>query len=88
MSLSSALLNQILAGAADIEDGETGADRCIEIYCEQHGFSKETAEKAQQEAFKIGALEAGIPLSVIEGKTKLSDHFSQDYINAKARGEL
>jgi hypothetical protein len=27
------------------------------------------------------ALEAGIPLSVVEGKTKLSDHFSERYIN-------
>lgn len=32
---------------------------------------------------KQSALDAGIPLSVIEGKTKLSDHFSQDYINSK-----
>lgn len=30
---------------------------------------------------KQGALDAGIPLSVIEGKTKLSDHFSESYIN-------
>ena len=28
-----------------------------------------------------GALNAGIPLTVIEGKTKLLDHFSQEYIN-------
>lgn len=27
------------------------------------------------------ALKAGIPRSVIEGKTKLTDHFSQDYID-------
>jgi len=32
---------------------------------------------------KQAALQAGIPLSVIEGKTKLSDHFSEDYINWK-----
>jgi hypothetical protein len=32
---------------------------------------------------KQSALDAGIPLSVIEGKTKLSDHFSEDYINAQ-----
>lgn len=30
-----------------------------------------------------GALDAGIPLSVIEGKTKLNDHFSENYINYK-----
>lgn len=33
--------------------------------------------------FKQGALDAGIPLSVIEGKTKLSNHFSKDYIDWK-----
>lgn len=32
---------------------------------------------------KQSALEAGIPLSVIEGRTKLGDHFSEGYINFK-----
>lgn len=27
------------------------------------------------------ALAAGIPLSVIDGKTRLSDHFSKEYID-------
>jgi hypothetical protein len=31
----------------------------------------------------IGALDAGIPRSVIAGKTKLSDHFSEGYIDHK-----
>lgn len=30
-----------------------------------------------------GALDAGIPMSVIMGRTKLSDHFSERYINAQ-----
>ena len=38
-----------------------------------------------------GALAAGIPRSVIEGKTKLRDHFSKEYIdykcNKKAKGD-
>lgn len=29
------------------------------------------------------AIDAGIPLSVIEGKTNLTDHFSQAYIDFK-----
>ena len=33
-----------------------------------------------KESMKQSALDAGIPLSVIEGKTKLTDHFSQEYI--------
>lgn len=33
-----------------------------------------------------GALDAGIPLFVIEVKTKLSDHFSEEYINRYKHG--
>lgn len=32
---------------------------------------------------KRGALDAGIPVSVIEGRTKLTDHFSESYINSQ-----
>lgn len=31
------------------------------------------------------ALDAGIPLSVIEGRTKLRDHFSQEYIDSQTK---
>lgn len=47
-------------------------------------------ESCYNKAFIESALNAGIPLSVIEGKTKLSDHFPREYIEeqiAKARGE-
>lgn len=40
-----------------------------------------------EEEFKQAALKAGIPLSVIEGKTKLSDHFSKEYIDFKRNKE-
>lgn len=36
-----------------------------------------------QEWFVQSALQAGIPHSVIEGKTKLTDHFSPEYIRAQ-----
>lgn len=39
------------------------------------------------EWFKQEALSHGIPLSVIEGRTKLSDHFSPEYINWKSGRE-
>jgi hypothetical protein len=32
------------------------------------------------------ALDAGIPLSVIQGKTKLTDHFSREYIDMQIKG--
>ena len=47
--------------------------------CEHEEYDHECNECIEE--FKSRAIEAGIPLSVIEGKTKLSDHFSQDYIN-------
>lgn len=46
-----------------------------------HDESGSYCEPCYEAAFKQGALDAGIPLSVIEGKTKLTDHFSQDYID-------
>jgi len=35
------------------------------------------------EYHKESAIAAGIPRSVVEGKTKLSDHFSEDYIRSQ-----
>lgn len=37
--------------------------------------------------FIAGALEAGIPRQVIFGQTKLSDHFSEEYIKAQCPRE-
>lgn len=45
--------------------------------------SGQYCEPCYLEWAKQGALAAGIPLSVIEGKTKLTDHFSQEYIDAQ-----
>lgn len=74
-------IQQIIKYSIAYEDGETGTNACIDQFCQAHGLNAETAELAKKEAFKQGALEAGIPISVIEGKTKLSDHFSETYIN-------
>jgi hypothetical protein len=56
-------------------DGETSFDDILRLQCE------DLIEIIVKEDEKKGALAAGIPLSVIEGKTKLSDHFSENYIN-------
>lgn len=52
-------------------------DNCSECddgyVCEAHCL-----EWMQREAQK-----AGIPISVIEGKTRLRDHFSQEYIDSQ-----
>ena len=45
------------------------------------GLPEEVAEWAERVSMQTSALEAGIPLSVVLGKTKLRDHFSQDYID-------
>jgi len=80
-------LNYIINKAAEYEDGETGLDLCIKMYCEDEGINEEVCEAAQRLAHRQGALEAGIPLSVINGNKKLTDLFSKDYINFKIKGE-
>lgn len=52
----------------EIDDGHVGDDG---FYC----YSCWTEYEKQS------ALDAGIPLSVIEGKTKLSDHYSKEYLD-------
>jgi hypothetical protein len=82
------LFDRIMELAADYEDGETGTTACIKMACGSLGLlDNDVAEWASRQAFIQGASEAGIPMSVIEGKTKLSDHFSQEYID-KQRNKL
>jgi len=49
----------------------------------EHDFHAQCWENEQIQ----GALLAGIPMSVIQGKTKLTDHFSENYINYKCNRE-
>lgn len=50
----------------------------------RHDESGSYCEACYRKAFVQGAIDAGIPMSVIEGKTKLSDHFSNEYIEFKS----
>lgn len=67
-------------------EGDICAD-CGETFPEEEmrcdGENDPICEACYQKWFVRSALEAGIPLSVIEGKTKLSDHWSQAYIDYK-----
>jgi len=55
---------------------------CVYYYGKKADLEKRKKElDDDNESFKQAALAAGIPLSVIEGKTKLRDHFSQEYID-------
>lgn len=75
------LLRQIIDGASDYADVDMPMHKCIEKYCLDNGIPEEVGDEAYDLASRDNALEAGIPLSVIEGKTKLTDHFSQEYID-------
>lgn len=75
------LFNKVMQWVADNSDGETSTDSLIETYGKDNNISDEIIEGIQKRAFTEAALDAGIPLSVIEGKTKLSDHFSKEYID-------
>jgi len=50
--LNTKLLRDIIAGAADLEDGETGTSKCISIYCKENGISEEIADAACNLSFK------------------------------------
>lgn len=49
-----------------------------------HDREGEVCNSCVEADWKEGALSAGIPLDVIEGRSKLSDHFSPDYIAFKS----
>jgi len=74
------LLKKVDEYVVENSDGETDTFTLVEQYCERFGIPDDLYEKICQEIWKQEALDAGIPLSVIEGKTKLSDHFSPEYI--------
>jgi hypothetical protein len=40
-----------------------------------------------QTSLRQSALDAGIPASVVEGKTKLTDHFSPEYIKSQTNSK-
>lgn len=77
-------LQEIIDGSIEFADIDVGQDECIDLYCEEYGISECIAEQAKALAFKQGALEAGIPLAVIEGRASINDYFSDDYIRWKA----
>lgn len=54
----------------------------VELDCD-HEILESGCPRCEREMLE-SALAAGIPLSVIEGKTKLTDHFSPEYIATMA----
>jgi hypothetical protein len=77
------LYNEIINGAIEFEDGETGMLQCIELYCEENGISPDTAEMVQDLWFETEAVNNGIPRDVARCKAKLTDFFSREYIDFK-----
>lgn len=67
----------------ELEDAIDSLEAKIMPNCECACESQAEHEQAGIQS----ALDAGIPLSVIEGRTKLSDHFSAEYIESKIKGE-
>ena len=71
------VIKYIIDMSGNYSDVDVSATECIELHCE------ELKELAIKKYMKDQALAAGIPESVIDGKTKLTDHFSQEYIDMK-----
>ena len=72
---------QVIKGACELEDGETGMRNCIDQFCADKGIDQATADQVYRDWFKQEAILHGIPLDVIEGKRSLRDYFSESYIN-------
>lgn len=75
------LMRRIIDESASYEDGTLGVDGCIYAYCRDWGIPEYHAIAACKQAEEEGALAAGIPLKVVQGEKKLTDCFSQDYID-------
>lgn len=69
----------------DYLDGSV-SDSIAAFHRDHDDIPDEDIEWFSEIYFKHGALLAGIPRSVVDGKTKLSDHFSSDYIKFKTGG--
>ena len=58
-------------------------EKCLSFDVSYIGDDQILCENCYIEFVSQSALNAGIPFSVVQGKTKLTDHFSQDYIDFK-----
>ena len=69
--------------ALEYADVDMDVPSCCSQACKDLGLNEETAKWATEVYVIQSALDAGIPLSVIERKTKLTDHFSKEYIKSQ-----
>lgn len=72
--------DQIDRGVSDLSDGETSVHDHALQYCEAQGWTSEVADEWYRRWFRAEAIAAGVPASVVDGRTRLTDHFSPEYI--------
>lgn len=87
MTLTRELYEQILAGVADMSDGETPTSVLFKCYCRDNGISNAVGMEAYRHYMILEAMSHGIPRSVAEGKDKLTDYFSQTYIDEQCNSK-
>ena len=75
-------ITAILKGAMDYADEDTDG---IKEFCEENNIPEEVCEAAEHQAMVESAMAAGIPMSVILGKKKLTDYYTQEYIDLQKR---
>ena len=75
------IFEKIIAGSREYADYDVSWSECIERYCEDNNIPQEIGDQAYHIYLRREAISHGIPASVVDGKTKLTDHFSQEYIN-------
>ena len=63
-----ALYKWMIDKASELEDGDTGMNRCMEAFCDESGIPQHVGEWAAGIYNARSAWDAGIPLTVISQK--------------------
>ena len=67
---------------------ERHTDEIVEEFCDYYGFNEDVQIWLQRKFFEQGALEAGIPISVVKGEKTLREVLPQSYIDDMKSGNL
>jgi hypothetical protein len=92
MRLSYFNIDKIIEDALDLEDGETGTFDCVLLLLKDSGLDDELigdiADAAAKKWERDSALACGIPLDVIEGRSKLNPRYYNTFKGRPVEFEL
>ncbi len=87
--MSPELFERIERGITELSDGEASVYATVIQFCTDAGLGQCVAEGFYRAWFKREAMSAGIPEAVVDGKTKLTELFSAEYIkHMSGKGDI